>query len=213
MSSRRLDKFEEIQKKKQLLVEGATPKHFFSAWLKSLGLLEGVQVQNFGGFGELDGFLRAFAQQQAFKEVVDSVGIVRDAEDQIAEDAFKSVCSSLQHAKLGRPEKIGGFSAGLPRTGVFILPNCCDPGMLETICWSALEGDPKNKAHLECINSHLGCLGAAGIRPKNLTKAKIWTYLSGLAEFDPQVGRAAHNSKFDWQSPALAPLADFLRAL
>lgn len=198
---------------KQLLVEGRTPEIFFREWVEALGLNGKIEVRDYGSLDQLTDFLKVFTGRKEFKETVESVGIIRDAEHQPAAAAFRSVCASLKEVSLVCPEKCGSFSVGPKRTGIFVLPDCDQPGMLETLCWTILEADSKSKPELNCVMAHLQCLGQANVQTHNPHKAKVWTYLAGRGEFDPQVGRAAQAKVWDWNSPALVSLTGFLRSL
>ena len=202
-----------IQAPKQLLVEGRTSEIFFREWIEAIGLKDVIEVRDFRSLTELTDFLKVFTSYKEFKESVDSVGIVRDAEDKPAEVAFQSVGASLRAVQLVPPEKCGSFGNPPKRTGIFILPDCNQPGMLETLCWDALELNRAVAAELECVRAHFRCLSKAKVQTRNPAKAKVWTYLAGRGDFDPQVGRAAQHKVWDWNSPALHPLAKFLRDL
>ncbi len=202
-----------IQAPKQLLVEGRTAEIFFREWVEALGLEGQVEVRDFGSLTVLTDFLKVFTGYKEFRESVVSVGIIRDAEDMPAESAFRSVCYSLQVVGLTCPEACGAFSAGEPRTGIFVLPDCRQPGMLETLCWASLEDDPKNQPELACVMAHFACLGRANVQVRNPAKAKVWTYFAGGCEMEPQVGRAAQAKIWNWESAALQPLASFIKHL
>jgi hypothetical protein len=202
-----------IKAPKQLLVEGRTPEIFFRQWVEAQGRKESIEVRDFCSLAELTDFLKVFTGYRQFKESVESIGIIRDAEDKPADAAFQSVRASLRAVNLATPETQGIFSSAPKRTGVFILPDCESVGMLETLCWSALEADPALAQELECVKAHFHCLGQANVLTRNLEKAKVWTYLAGRGEFDPQVGRAAQNKVWDWNSPALRRLGRFLGEL
>jgi hypothetical protein len=202
-----------IQAPKQLLVEGRTAEIFFREWIDALGLRTQVEVRDFQSLAELTAYLKVFTSYSGFRETVVSLGVVRDAESRPATSAFQSVCSSFAAVNLSCPEAIGCFSGGVPRPGVFVMPDCQQPGMLETLCWSALAADPKMGAQLGCVNAYLDCLRGAKVLIANEAKARVWAYLAGLGQFEPQVGRAAQARVWDWSSPVLTPLALFLRAL
>jgi hypothetical protein len=198
---------------RQLLVEGRTAEIFFREWVKALGLTGQLEVRDFGSIAELTSFLKLFVGYKEFQEQVTGLGIIRDAEELPAESGFRSVCDSLKQVGLPQPAKAAAIAAGPPRTGVFILPDCQMPGMLETLCWQLLRSDARLAAGLNCVESFLECLRQAHISPRNEAKAKVWAFLSGKGEFDPQVGRAAQSGIWDWQSPVLQPLGVFLRSL
>jgi hypothetical protein len=202
-----------IQTATQVLVEGRTGEMFFREFVEGIGLKEQVQVRDFGSAEKFRGYLKLFSSLKGFREKVASLGIIRDAESQPAVAAFQSVCAYLKEAGFAPPNAVGSLGEGTPRVGVYILPNCQHPGMLETLCWSVLEADPKFAEELACVTRFLDCLRANKVVVVNESKAKVWVYLSGRGRFDPLVGRAAQNKVWDWQSPALKPVADFLRNL
>ena len=74
---------EEIKSAIQLLVEGNDPRNFFEAFVEHLSLAN-IQIQNFGGIYELRGFLSALVNAPGF-QIVQSIGIVRDAETSAVE--------------------------------------------------------------------------------------------------------------------------------
>jgi hypothetical protein len=202
-----------IQAPKQLLVEGRTPEMFFREWVQALGLNGKIEVRDYRSISQLTDFLKVFTGRPEFKETVKSIGIIRDAEDKPAAFAFQSVCDSLRKVGLVCPQKCGSFGDGPKRTGIFVLPDCDKPGMLETLCWSILETDPKFRKQVDCVKAHFQCLGKAGVQTRNPHKAKVWTYLAGLGEFDPLVGRAAQTKMWEWNSTALLKLTGFLQNL
>ncbi len=93
----------QIESKIQLLVEGNDQRNFFEAFIKHLEI-DDVQIHNFGGVPQLRDFLLALVDAPNFREIVQSVGIVRDAEESAAA-AFQSVQSSLRHAELTMPDR------------------------------------------------------------------------------------------------------------
>jgi hypothetical protein len=202
-----------LQAPKQLLVEGRTPEIFFREWIEWLGLKAQMEVRDFLSLSDLTDFLRVFTQRKEFKENVASVGIMRDAEDRPALEAFASVCASLREANLPAPDTLGVVGSGTPRTGVFVLPDCRQPGMLETLCWRVLKGSPELGSRLECVEGYLDCLRRIEVDLPNEAKARVWAYLAAQGRFDPLVGRAAQAKVWDWKSTVLEPLTAFLKSL
>jgi hypothetical protein len=183
-----------------------------------LKLKDKIQVRDYGNIQNLTPYLKDFIQKQEFIEKVTALGIIRDAEDKPATSAFQSVCSSLTSAKITQPNKIGeaqqcvmtvGSQSQDLKVGVFILPDCQEAGMIEDLCLRSLNDD----AMLGCVEDYFICLEPHGIKPKNIAKAKTWTFLSALGEFDPQVGRAAQKNIWDWDGQTFQPLVFFLKAL
>jgi hypothetical protein len=202
-----------IKAPKQLLVEGRTPEIFFREWVEAMGLKAQLEVRDYLSLNDLTPFLKLFTGYREFREIVTSVAVVRDAEANSASSAFDSVCAALRAVNLPCPRAIASFSEGTPRTGIFVLPDCRSPGMLETLCWSVLQADPRCAQHLECVTDYLTCLRKGNAEIRNETKARVWTYLAGKGHFDPQVGRAAQAKVWDWASPAFQPLSTFLKSI
>ena len=209
-----------ITQRKQLLVEGRTPELFFRAMISHLKLQE-IELHDFGGYTQLRPFLKAFCARPEFKENVHSLGIVRDAEftvrvgepktePQTVDQAFASVCGALESADQQVPAGPGVFTTAARKIGVFILPNCRDPGMLETLCLESVHSPQID----QCIEQYFACMARAGHpQPANMTKAKTFAFLAAKEIYDPLVGRAAQKGIWPWQSPVFKPLEDFLLTL
>jgi len=198
-----------ITKGKQLLVEGRTPLIFFKALLNHLDLQD-IDVQNFKSNVELRGFLQAFANRVEFKDIVEAYGIIRDAEKHPAAAAFSSICSSIRTAGHQAPEHIAAFTSFNPRIGVYILPNCLDAGMLETLCLESVITTNMRG----CIEAYFNCADSAGIgTPTNQTKAHTRAFLATQEIDEAQVGRAAQKGLWNWEHRAFESLKAFLRAL
>ena len=200
-----------IQAGKQLLVEGRTAEIFFREWVGSTGLIGSIDVRDFGSIANLTQYLLVFSSSREFRERVTSLGIIRDAESDPATAAFQSVCESLHASGLTYPKTIDTFSDGMPRTGVFVLPDCNQPGMLETLCWQILQADASVASQTNCVTTYLDCV-RQNKAIQNEAKARVWTYLAGMGEFDPLVGRAAQAKIWNWTSPALTQLSSFLHS-
>jgi hypothetical protein len=202
-----------IKAPKQLLVEGRTPEIFFREWVEAMGLKAQLEVRDYLSLNDLTPFLKLFTGYKEFREIVTSVAVVRDAEANPASSAFDSVCAALNAVNLPCPDAIASFSTGSPRTGIFVLPDCRNPGMLETLCWSVLQADSKYAQHLGCVTDYVACLRKANAEIRNEPKALVWTFLAGMGLFDPQVGRAAQAKVWEWTSPAFQPLSAFLKSI
>lgn len=113
-----------ISTRKQLLVEGRTAELFFEVLAAHLSVQE-LEIRQFSSISDLTPFLRAFCSRPEFKQQVESLAIVRDAEftvragrtptePQTARQAFQSVCSSLAAAGLPGPSAPGVFTLNTP---------------------------------------------------------------------------------------------------
>ena len=198
----------EITSRVQLLVEGNDQRNFFEAFIKHLSLAD-IQIRNFGGVNELRAFLLALANAPGFREAVQSVGIVRDAETS-AQAAFQSVQSSLENAGLpvpNQPERRAGSS---PAVTVLILPGNNRSGMLETLLNETFANTPEEA----CINAFFDCVEALPtVSINNPDKARAYAYLTTKPNPHHSVGMAAKQSYWDLDHDVFSRVRQFLRAL
>ncbi len=195
-----------ITESKQLLVEGRSPEIFFGELLNHMDL-SGIQLQDFKGIKDLPAFLKGLRIAPNFAEVV-SLGIVRDAEDNPTA-AFQSVCSALQNANLGKPDKPCIFEANTPRIGALILPDANRKGMLETLCLQSVESDPV----IPCIDEYFCCIKQIGVLPRVMDKARLLAFLASRYESVSQLGRASQKNCWPWDDCAFDHVRQFLRNL
>jgi hypothetical protein len=201
----------------QLLVEGRVPEMFFREMIKACGLTATIEARTFGDIGKenLQAYLEVFTQKAVFKERVKRIGIIRDAEGSAAVGAFQSVQAALQGAQLPVPTAMNKLEGGSLAVGVFILPNCQDAGMLESLCLSAAAEMEKAQSGgvLPCVYEFLTCLSKRGYQPTNPTKAQFAGYALARDVIDPQLGRAAQQSVIPWEAKAFEPLKAFLKSI
>src|SRR5574344_1746755 len=125
---------EAIKSNKMLLVEGKDEIHFFNALLKHLAIDAYVTCAE--GKDNIANEYETQIKRSGFSAVT-RMGFVRDAETQAAELPFKEICKVMKEytPELPVPEKIGTVvSSGEYRTGIFIMPDCSKPGMIEDLC-------------------------------------------------------------------------------
>ena len=166
-----------------------TNANFFGEFVERMSLT-GVQIQNFGGVSELPEFLAALANEPEFDDVVERLGVVRDAETN-ADGAFESVQSALENAGLPRPERPEEFAEGRPAVVALVLPGGGRTGMLETLVCESFAHEPVNR----CIDEFFECVGEASIR--NPDKARAFAYLTTF-----NVGAAT----FGWRGCTARPM-------
>jgi hypothetical protein len=199
----------------QLLVEGRVPEMFFREMVSAFELANLVEVRTFGDIGKenLQTYLELFTQKAQFKEQVSRLGIIRDAERAPASSAFQSVQAALQGAQLPVPEAVNKLEGSPLAVGVFILPNCSDAGMLETLCLSAVTEVEKAQpaSVLPCVDEFFTCITKCGQGPSNPTKAQFAGYALARDVVDPQLGRAAQKGVIPWQAKAFDLLKVFIR--
>ena len=183
----------------------------------SYGLQGAVEVRTFGDISSdnLRTYLEIFTQKAAFKEKVQRLGIVRDAESPAAQGAFQSVQTALRDSGLPVPSAMKALEGSPLAVGVFILPNCQDAGMLENLCLTAVaeseHGTPDGV--LPCVDEFFACLDKRGRKPANPAKARFAGYALAADVIDPQLGRAAQKGVIPWNAKAFEPLKEFVRAV
>ena len=189
---------------KQLLVEGRDEELFFGALLRHLEI-DNVQVQNYGGKNKLRPFLGVFMITPGFDQV-ESVGIVRDADDSVA-SAFRSVQDSLNVTGLPTPREMMGTAGDSPMVTVFIMPDNAKCGALEDLCLSALEDEPV----IPCVLEFMQCVSQSAEKvPSNEAKAKVHAFLASREDPELRLGEAARRGYLPWGNPAFAQLIEFL---
>lgn len=220
----------EICTKGIILIEGRTGEMFLRELIeKDLKLADKVEARTFGEKekSNLTLFLNVFATKSEFRQQVERLGIIRDAENDGGLKAFSEVIAAIRAFNTQNPT----FALPLPanakaatndpnartQLNVFILPDCNRPGMLETLCLDAVDelekaGQPQ-KALLPCVKSFFKCLEEKGKKPRNQTKADFAGYALAADVIDPQLGRAAQKGAIPWQAKAFDSLKAFVTSV
>ena len=203
-----MPKLTEIKSEIQLLVEGNDQRNFFEAFIDHLSL-ENIQIQNFGGVSELRDFLEGLVSATGFRQIVQSIGIVRDAENS-AGSAFQSVQSSLKNAELPMPDSPAKRTGISPAVTVLILPGDNRSGMLETLLCESFADTPVN----HCIDDFFVCVeNLPNVSIKNPHKARAHAYLTTKPDPHFSVGVAAKNSYWDLDHDVFGNIRDFLQRI
>lgn len=199
---------EEIWSQKIVLMEGKDAEFFFKELCKHIEKND-LQIMNYGGINELRGFLKTLKGSPGYR-TIESIGIIRDAELKM-ESAFQSVCDALKANGFAVPSRPNQVVTGKPNISVFILPDCKNPGMLETLCWKAVE-----EAHdpaIQCVYQYLNCLSREEVSPQNEDKARLHAFLASRKEPGLLVGQATQRGYWDLYSSVFEPLRSFFKAL
>lgn len=197
-----------ITSSRVVVVEGHDTFQFLKALLKQLNLLNEIEIRNYGGINDLGVYLETLKSIDGF-EKVNSLGIIRDAEKS-AKEAFDSVCKYLKNSAFEVPARPATTAKGTPKVSVFILPDCVNPGMLETLCLQAVKDDPV----VPCVDQYFKCLQQEGWpMPDNITKARMRTFLASRKRPNLLLGQAAHEGYWPWENPIFDILKNFLRAI
>ena len=198
----------EIKSAIQLLVEGNDQRNFFEAFIDHLSL-ENIQIQNFGGVCELRDFLEGLVSATGFRQIVHSLGIVRDAETS-AGGAFQSVQSSLKNAELPVPDSPAKRTGISPAVTVLILPGDSRSGMLETLLCESFADTSVD----HCINDFFTCVeNLPTVSIKNPDKARAHAYLTTKPDPHFSVGVAAKKSYWDLDHNVFGTVRDFLQRI
>jgi hypothetical protein len=194
-----------------LFVEGPDDFYFMDALLDEIGIGGSVQLRPFHGKDRLTAELKFLVTVRDFSNIVASIGIVRDA-DEDAEDAFLSVRTSLRNAGLPEPRSPGVLASGTPTVSVYIVPDCQRPGSLETLCLEAVRDD----SAMPCVDEYFECLRRRDVvlpRDSQMDKARVHAFLVSRERPHLRLGEAARAGYFPFDRPAFAPLREFLREL
>ena len=198
----------EIKSEIQLLVEGNDQRNFFEAFIDHLSL-ENIQIQNFGGVSELRDFLEGLVSATGFRQIVQSLGIVRDAETS-AGSALQSIQSSLRNVELPVPDSPAKCTGSSPAVTVLILPGDNRSGMLETLLCDSFADTSVD----HCINDFFTCVeNLPDVSIKNPDKARAHAYLTTKPDPHFSVGVAAKKDYWDLDHSVFGNLRDFLQRI
>ena len=197
-----------IKSATQLLVEGNDQRNFFEAFTRHLSI-SNVQIQNFGGVNELRDFLEGLVSATGFRETVQSIGIVRDAETS-ARGAFQSVQSALSNAALPTPNRPAERTGTSPAVTVLILPGDDRQGMLETLLCESFAATPVE----DCIDDFFKCVESLpDMSIDRPDKARAHAYLTTKPNPHFSVGVAAKNDYWNLDHSVFSPVRDFLQTI
>jgi hypothetical protein len=197
-----------IDRPKLLAVEGNDAKVFFLELLRSLDVDKIIEVRDFGGVNDLPHFLETIMITPGFEQVV-SFGIIRDAEQGAISSAFQSVKNSLKKVGLSAPKKLRVATDSNPRISVFILPDCENQGMLETLCLQSVSTDQV----FPCIETFFQCVEKTVGPPANMDKARLHAYLASRPKPHLSFQQATIAHYWPWDHPVFDLVKDFLRGL
>lgn len=191
-----------------LVVEGRDMKEFFVALLKEMDLNERIDIRNAGSKDNIGSFLQALTVASGFDRVK-TLGVVRDADGPPA-SAFANVRTALRNARLPAPDKPLQVKKKKPAVSVMILPAPDRAGMLETLCWEAVNLRPE----IPCITAFLDCVKKATGHPaRNPEKSRFHAYIAVQDKPGLKLGEAASAGYFPWNSSVFDQLKSFLTAL
>jgi hypothetical protein len=202
MGKPRIDDFKQV-----LFVEGDSDLHFYKALLRSRFDLE-VFIRNCQGRDqtkktlELDVKPSFLAEKSHLAVIVDA-----DHDARAPSDSFTNLLEKLT----GQKVVAGRWTAGQPRVGLWIAPDGKNAGEIETLVWQAWSSNSSNAKPKACIESFVACMAKTGCHAKSPDKALVGSLLAVCNDDDPRLGPGARAGVFDFESPAFAPLLEFLK--
>ena len=205
--------FRDIEGKALLLVEGADEVRFFRAFLGRLEI-DHVQIASVSGKDNFAPFLKNTLVNSPNYPLLERLTLVRDA-DESAQSAFQSLQSALLGAALPVPsEPFLTWADGQPSVSVAILPDGGSSGCLEDLCLQSLRHNANGDTVMACVDQYLSCRSEPPVVGSGrYSKSRLHTFLAVGERPGLRLGEAADAGIWDWESPVLQPLADFLRGL
>ncbi len=203
---------EVVTRPKIVLVEGKDEKIFFDKLCVHIEKQADIQILDFGGITQFRKYLKSLKASSSYRSMnVNSLGVIRDAELDMG-SAFQSVCDALKASGFAVPSHPSEMVDGDPNISVFILPDCQNQGMLETLCWQAVARS--DDSAIPCVHQYLDCLKKSSALPKNADKARLHTFLASRKEPGLLVGEATGKSGYwNLDSSVFKPLKKFLQTL
>jgi len=202
-----------IESKKILAVEGMDEINFFDVLLEDINIRD-CDIREVGGKDQFPIKFPLLIKASGFP-LVTHIGIVRDKDEMKKTEAFESIVNIVRNVGFEPPAAHSQFSNGTPKVGIFIMPGETVEGtMLEDLCLKSVEHHPTMK----CVDEFASCVSALPASPKNISKAKVHVlkaqvFLAAQPETVDSVGLGAKKKYWDFESPALEELKQFLSHL
>lgn len=201
-----------------LLVEGQDDKHVVLHIIRRLGLDLDIDIRDGGDRGGYSN-LRDRIDTTIDEPGVDAVGIMADANDEIA-NRWASITDATQASERlrlasielpGKPDTEGTVVEGRPSVGIWLMPDNQAPGELEDFVEAMIPpGDPVWPLAQKYID---------GIPRNNrefaegkIQRAKVHAWLAAR-ENPRQMGAAIHARDLDTAVPLCQAFADWLQRL
>ncbi len=207
-----------IETSKLLLVEGNDEYWFFIQLLQFLGFNRNVpydlQVMDIAGGTKFKNSLSLLVKFPDFDKLK-TVGFIRDAEKNNALSAYQSISSMIEKSlpafplpEIGSVKTENGFS-----TGIFIMPNNKNAGMLEDLCMESLASEPLYKDVEDYVSKAASFMSETNQKKYNTHKAKVQTYLAGQTEIVSSIANAAKKNMWNFSNPVFADAVNFVKKL
>jgi len=205
--------------KKLIAVEGQDEVNFFNELIRFIGISD-IEVWEVGGKTQFKPKFAEFIKLRGFDEL-ESIAFVCDADNRNSRSAvrsFNSLCRIIKNVtteepsfsgNIVLPSRMGEFSEGNPKIGIYVMPNNSDSGMLETLCLENVRDDPA----MECVNEFIRCALLLDKKPKNIPKAKVQTFLASKEKIVNHLGLGALKKYWKFESSAWDELKTFISNL
>jgi hypothetical protein len=182
----------------KLLVEGKEELHVFSAVFKKFNLMENFQIESTNGIEKM---FEGIPVRLKSGEELDTLGIVIDA-DTDAASRWNRVKSILAQVGYGIPQypDIEGVivnGMGLPKIGVWMMPDNLESGMLEDFVKILIPQSDLLLNEVEFSLENIESKGLNRYKPVHKTKAKIHTWLAWQEDPGTPMGLAITKSYLD----------------
>ena len=198
-----------LRSEKLITVEGQDEVYFFDALLRYLEILD-VEIREFGGKTKFIKKIKAINTLQNI-ENLKKLAIIRDADTDDINLTFESITDILKVTKIDDntlipPEKIGQFSHGLPKIGIYVMPDNKNNGMLEDLCLKTVN----DTEAMKCVEIFYKCAEELKGSPKIPAKSKAQVFLAAMPKIVNSVGLGAQKKYWNFDSKELEELKTFL---
>lgn len=212
-----------IEKERLLLVEGDGDREFFKCLLSNIGI-DNIQVAYFGGKDSLtskNGFIDALAVALLSRANVDIkvVGIILDADssqvnsriDKVNTFVDKINLHKIKNISFDKITKCGEFTKTKTKIGTFIMPDCQNQGMLETLCIRSLDTESISN----CIDNYISCIESILGQLEKIDKRKVQIYIAAKTKDceEKNIGHAVNSGMFDLNHKVFDEIKGFLKKM
>ena len=210
----------EIKKERVLLVEGKGDKDFFDNLLSFVNI-DNIQVESIGGKDSLNNdFVDKLSVALLSSSIeIKVVGIVLDADlaqinsriDKVNTFIAKINNTDLKNLSFDKIKKCGEFTKSKTKIGTFIMPDCKNQGMLETLCIKSLDNEPISN----CIDNYIYCVESVLGKLEKIDKRKVQIYIAAKTKDceEKNIGHAINSGMFDLSHNVFDEIKEFLKKM
>ncbi|CAH0539808.1 DUF3226 domain-containing protein [Vibrio marisflavi] len=197
---------------KLMLVEGKDEVGFFKEFLRKKNI-EGIRIREVGGKDKIKSELKVVLQERGIEDL-ETLIVVQDADNSKA-SALQSLKATFSNLGLPVPDSDLEFRKNGKhpfKCGFYIMPGVDEQGMLEDLLLSSCTQETVKEEAIKYIEriEELSNERNDVKKPRNMAKAKLHAYLSGLEKHKPNIGLAVKASCFNLDSNKFDGLTTFL---